>query len=51
MISLFTLERVTKSPASFDPQKLLAFQARWMQRLDIKKKVAMCLPYLQQAVW
>lgn len=49
MIELFTLQRVTKSPASFDPQKLLAFQARWMQRLDIKKKVAMCLPYLQQA--
>lgn len=49
MIELFTLERVTKSPASFDPQKLLAFQARWMQRLDMKKKVAMCLPYLQRA--
>ena len=49
MIALFTLERVTKSPASFDPQKLLAFQARWMQRLDMKKKVAMCLPFLQQA--
>lgn len=49
MIDAFTLERVTKSPASFDPQKLLAFQARWMQRLDMKKKVAMCLPYLQRA--
>lgn len=49
MIKAFTLERVTKSPASFDPQKMLAFQARWMQRLDLKKKVAMCLPYLQQA--
>jgi glutamyl-tRNA synthetase len=49
MLDAFTLERVTKAPASFDPQKLLAFQARWMQRLDIKKKVAMCLPYLQRA--
>ncbi len=49
MIAAFTLERVTKSPASFDPQKLLAFQSRWMQRLDMKKKVAMCLPYLQKA--
>ncbi|MGN6546078.1 MAG: glutamate--tRNA ligase [Aureliella sp.] len=49
MLDAFTLERVTKSPASFDPQKLLAFQARWMQRLDMKKKVAMCLPYLQRA--
>jgi glutamyl-tRNA synthetase len=26
MIELFTLDRVTKSPASFDPQKLWAFQ-------------------------
>ncbi len=49
MIQLFTLERVNKAAASFDPQKLLAFQARWMQRLDMKKKVAMCLPYLQKA--
>lgn len=49
MIEAFSLDRVTKSPASFDPQKLLAFQARWMQRLDMKKKVAMCLPFLQRA--
>lgn len=27
MIELFSLDRVTKSPASFDPQKLMAFQA------------------------
>jgi glutamyl-tRNA synthetase len=45
----FSLERVTKSPASFDPQKLVAFQTRWMNSLDIKKKVAMVLPYLQKA--
>ncbi|MFO1064768.1 MAG: glutamate--tRNA ligase [Pirellulales bacterium] len=49
MVSSFSLERVTKSAASFDPQKLVSFQARWMQRLDLKKKVAMCLPYLQKA--
>jgi len=47
----FSLERVNKAPASFDPQKLLAFQARWMHRLDTKKKVAMVLPYLQKAGW
>ena len=45
----FTLERVNKSPASFDPQKLVAFQTRWMNNLDLKKKVAMVLPYLQKA--
>ena len=49
MIALFSLERVNKAAASFDPQKLLSFQARWMQRLDMKKKVAMCLPYLQKS--
>ncbi len=50
-IKHFSLERVNKAPASFDPQKLLAFQARWMSELDTKKKVAMVLPYLQQAGW
>jgi glutamyl-tRNA synthetase len=50
-IKNFSLERVNKSPASFDPQKLVAFQTRWMNDLDLKKKVAMVLPYLQKAGW
>jgi glutamyl-tRNA synthetase len=50
-IKNFTLERVNKAPASFDPQKLVAFQTRWMNQLDLKKKVAMVLPYLQKAGW
>lgn len=49
MIDQFSLERVNKAPASFDPPKLLAFQDRYFQRLEIKKKVALVLPYLQQA--
>ena len=49
MIQHFTLERVTKAPASFDPKKLWAFQDRYMQRLPIKQKVARMLPYLQKA--
>ena len=49
MIELFSLGRVTKSPASFDPQKLVAFQARWMHRLPVEDKVRRCLPYLQAA--
>ncbi len=48
-IQHFSLERVNKSPASFDPQKLLSVQTRWMVQLDLKKKVAMTLRYLQQA--
>ena len=49
MIEHFSLERVNKSPAAFDPLKLLAFQERHMQALPMKKKVAMVLPYLQRA--
>ncbi len=49
MTKLFSLGRVNKAPASFDPQKLLAFQANWMQGLDRKRKVAMALPFLQSA--
>ncbi|MDZ4847728.1 MAG: glutamate--tRNA ligase [Pirellulaceae bacterium] len=50
-IRSFSLERVNKSPASFDPQKLVAFQTRWMNALELKKKVAMVLPFIQKAGW
>ncbi|MAT72781.1 MAG: glutamate--tRNA ligase [Planctomycetaceae bacterium] len=49
MIELFSLERVNRAPASFDPQKLLAFQDRAMQQLPAKQKTARCVPYLQAA--
>ncbi|MCA9133059.1 MAG: glutamate--tRNA ligase [Planctomycetales bacterium] len=49
MIELFSLSRVTKSPASFDPQKLVAFQGRWMHQLPLTEKLDRCLPYLQAA--
>ncbi len=49
MIRHFTLERVNKSPASFDPAKLWAFQDRHMRAVPVKRKVAMVLPYLQKA--
>ena len=48
MIEQFTLERVNKAPASFDPQKLLSFQDRYMEGLPIKQKVAKVLPFLQK---
>ena len=51
MIESFSLERVNKAPASFDPQKLAAFQAHYMQQLPVKQKVPLALPYLQQAGW
>src|SRR3954468_937473 len=49
MIKSFTLDRVTKAPASFDPKKLWAFQDRYTQRLPLKQKVAKMLPFLQAA--
>ena len=47
MITHFSLGRVNKSAASFDPQKLLAFEERYMQRLDRSTKVDAVLPFLQ----
>ena len=50
MIANFSLDRVNKSAASFDPQKLLAFQERRMTRLPLDEKVESVRPYLAAAV-
>lgn len=49
MIDAFSLDRVNKAAASFDPQKLTAFQSRYMAELDPVAKLDLCLPFLQQA--
>ena len=49
MLKQFSLERVNKGAASFDPLKLLAFQQRYMDEVPVKQKVPMCLRFLQQA--
>jgi glutamyl-tRNA synthetase len=49
MLRHFSLERVNKAHASFDPEKLLAFEARAMQRLPVKQRVAKAVPFLQRA--
>lgn len=49
MVRDFTLGRVIKSPASFDPQKLVAFQSHYMNQLSVSEKVAAVVPYLEQA--
>lgn len=49
MIDLFSLERVNKAPASFDAQKLLAFQECYMLALPVEERAARALPYLQRA--
>jgi glutamyl-tRNA synthetase len=49
MVEHFSLERVNKAPASFDPQKLSAFQERYMADLPLDEKVERLLPYLVKA--
>ena len=49
MLRHFSLERVNKAPASFDVEKLMAFESRAMQRLPIKQRVAKAVPFLQRA--
>jgi glutamyl-tRNA synthetase len=51
MIENFSLERVNPGPASFDPTKLLAFQAEYMRKLPAAEKVAGVLPFLERAGW
>ncbi|MDO4574938.1 MAG: glutamate--tRNA ligase [Planctomycetia bacterium] len=46
LVENFTMERVNKAPASFDPAKLMAFEERAMQKLPLDKKYAGVLPYL-----
>ena len=49
MVRHFSLERVNTSAASFDPQKLLAFEERHMNAVPLTEKVALVLPFLQKA--
>ncbi len=49
MLQHFSLERVNKAPASFDPQKLVAFQSRWMNDCPMEEKQKLCHAFLQAA--
>jgi glutamyl-tRNA synthetase len=51
MIEKFSLDRVIKAPASFDPAKLLAFQQRYESRLSEDERTAQCLGFLTEAGW
>jgi len=48
MIEHFSLARVNKAPASFNPQKLMTFQERAMQRLSISERAALTEPFLRE---
>ena len=45
----FTLDRVIKSAAGLDPDKLLSFQSHWMSELPAKEKLSGCLWMRKQA--
>jgi glutamyl-tRNA synthetase len=49
MVEGFSLERVNPAPASFDPTKLVAFQAHYMHELPLADKVARMVPFLERA--
>jgi glutamyl-tRNA synthetase len=49
MIAHFSLDRVNKAAASFDVQKLWAFQERYMQALSVEDRVQLALPFLRRA--
>lgn len=46
IIENFTLDRVIKSSAGLDPDKLMSFQAHWMGELSLEGKLKGCIPYL-----
>jgi len=49
IIENFSLDRVVKSPAGLDPDKLDSLQQHWMGELSVDEKVDCCLPYLTQS--
>lgn len=49
MVARFSLERINRAAASFDPGKLAAFQERRMQALGLDERAARATPFLQRA--
>ncbi len=49
MVESFSLERVNKAPASFDPVKLMAFQSHYMQALAVSDRADLAAPFLAGA--
>lgn len=49
VIQNFTLDRIVKSPAGLDIEKLQSYQQHWMNQLPLEAKIDGCLPFLQKA--
>lgn len=49
LIQLFSLERVSKSPAVFDPDKLKWMNNHYIKKASPERIVELCIPHLQKA--
>lgn len=49
LIELFSLERLSKSPAVFDPEKLNWMNNHYIKQSDLERVVGLCVPHLEQA--
>ncbi len=49
LIEVFNAERLSKSPAVFDTQKLSWMNNEYMKKADLARVVDMCIPHLQKA--
>src|SRR5205807_8943424 len=48
MIAKFSLDRVSQSPASFDPEKLLWVCGEYMKALPLEQKIDGVIPFLRK---
>src|SRR5437660_9169582 len=48
MIEKFTLNRINKSPAAFDPEKLLWLNSHYLKHADVKRVADLLVPFLRR---
>ncbi len=49
IVENFSLDRVVKGAAAFDPDKLMSFQTHWMSQLSDGDKLDGCIAFLERA--
>ncbi|MCM3631429.1 glutamate--tRNA ligase [Paenibacillus glycanilyticus] len=49
LVEVFTADRLSKSPAVFDTQKLSWMNGEYLKKIDLERLVDLCLPHLQKA--
>ena len=48
MIDKFTLDRINKAPAAFDPEKLLWLNSHYLKHTDVKRVADLLVPFLRR---